>query len=182
MAQLLKEKNPAVVFDLVATWARADQTYQAQGAWFGKPVDAMTNDVRAGYDQAYAAVAGLHAIAPVGQAWLRAMRAGVAVFNPFLPVPPGQIDLWSFDHYHASTYGYYLTALVLFGTVTGHDPRSLGDTECSGYELGMSREQVGALQKVAFEQLSSEGKMKRVPSDRLVNNPESTRCDLVQQK
>ena len=34
---------------------------------------------------------------------------------------------------------------MVFGGVTGLDPRSLGDTECSGHELGLSRPQVTAL-------------------------------------
>ena len=51
--------------------------------------------------------------------------------------------------------GYYLEALVIFGTVTGRDPRSLGDGECSANELGFSRAEVKALQQVAFDQLGS---------------------------
>jgi hypothetical protein len=43
---------------------------------------------------------------------------------------------------------------MVFGTLTGRDPRSLGEYECSGYELGMSRPQVKALQQVAFDQLA----------------------------
>jgi len=54
-------------------------------------------------------------------------------------------------------YGYYLEALVLFGSITGKDPRSLGTVECSGFELGLSAAQVGALQQVAFDQLAAEG-------------------------
>jgi hypothetical protein len=44
---------------------------------------------------------------------------------------------------------------VIFGTLTGKDPRSLGDNECSAYELGMSRAEVRALQQVAFDQLGN---------------------------
>jgi hypothetical protein len=37
------------------------------------------------------------------------------------------------------------------------DPRTLGDNECSGFELGLSGSQVDALQQVAFDQLAAEG-------------------------
>jgi hypothetical protein len=43
------------------------------------------------------------------------------------------------------------------GNITGRDPRSLGDAECSAYELGFSRADVKALQQVAFDQLVSAG-------------------------
>jgi hypothetical protein len=65
--------------------------------------------------------------------------------------------LWSYDNYHASSYGYYLEALVLFGSITRRDPRSLGENECSGFELGLSPTQVVALQQVAFDQLNVAG-------------------------
>ena len=29
-----------------ATWTRADQTYQPQGHWYGKPVNAMADDLQ----------------------------------------------------------------------------------------------------------------------------------------
>ena len=45
----------------------------------------------------------------------------------------------------------------MFGTITGRDPRSLGDHECSGYELGLARAQVKALQQVAFDELAAAG-------------------------
>ena len=59
--------------------------------------------------------------------------------------------------------GYYLEALVIFGRLTGRDPRALGDNECSGYELGLTRSHVKALQQVAFDQLAAEGKITPAP-------------------
>jgi hypothetical protein len=53
--------------------------------------------------------------------------------------------------------------LVVFGNLTGLDPRSLGKNECSGFELGMSRHAVNMLQQAAFEQLVSESKVKAAP-------------------
>jgi hypothetical protein len=95
----------------------------------------MARDVRAAYDKA-AREAAATAVIPVGEAWTRAIEAGVADANPYDGIDAGKVDLWTYDHYHASTYGYYLEALVVFGGVTGRDPRSLGDAECSGFELG----------------------------------------------
>ena len=157
MSELLRVRNPAVEIRLMATWPRADQTYEPRGAWYGKPIEAMAHDLRAGYDRAVAATPGLKPVVPVGDAWIRAMHAGVADANPYDGIDAGKVDLWTNDHYHASNFGYYLEALVVFGSVTGLDPRSLGENECSGYELGMSRPQVGALEQVAYDELAASG-------------------------
>ena len=164
MSDLLRARNPAIEIRVMATWPRADQTFESWGAWYGKPIEAMANDVRAGYDQAAAATPGLKPVVPVGDAWIRAIHAGVADGNPYDGIAAGKVDLWTWDHYHASTFGYYLEALVVFGSVTGLDPRSLGDNECSGYELGLSPTQVGALEQVAFDQLAADGGIKPAPS------------------
>ncbi len=163
MAALLREKNPKVEIYLMATWSRADQIYPAEGAWAGTAVDVMARDVRAAYDTA-AREAAATAVIPVGEAWNRAIQAGVADGNPYDGIDAGKLDLWTYDHYHASTYGSYLEALVIFGGLTGRDPRSLGDAECSGFELGLSRQQVAALQQVAFDQLAAGGTVRAMPS------------------
>jgi hypothetical protein len=157
MAEFLKKKNPAVDVRLMATWSRADQTYEPTGHWYGKPIDVMANEVRAGYDKAAAGSAIVKGVIPVGEAWDRAMRTGVADANPYDGIEPGKVNLWGDDNYHASNYGYYLEALTIFGSITGRDPRSLGLNECAAVDLGISPEQVGALQKIAFDQLSAAG-------------------------
>ncbi|HWW28516.1 MAG TPA: SGNH/GDSL hydrolase family protein [Steroidobacteraceae bacterium] len=159
MAEFLHTKNPAAEIRVMATWPRADQTYEPKGAWYGKPIEAMARDVRDGYDRAAAASPHIKGVVPVGDAWVRAMHTGVADPNPYDGIDAGKINLWTYDGYHASAYGYYLEALVLFGSLTGKDPRSLGTAECSGFELGLSAAQVGALQQVAFDQLAAEGAM-----------------------
>ena len=156
MADFLRKGNPKVELYLMATWSRADQTYQPKGAWAGQPIEAMARDVRAAYDKA-AAGAAVKAVIPVGEAWTRAMQAGIADPNPYDGIEAGKLDLWTYDHYHASAHGYYLEALVIFGNITGRDPRSLGDTECSAFELGFARADVKALQQVAFDQLAATG-------------------------
>jgi hypothetical protein len=157
MAEFLKNKNPAVDVRLMATWSRADQTYERTGHWYGKPIDAMAHDVRAAYDQAAAGSPIVKGVIPVGEAWGRAMRTGFADANPYDGIDPGKVNLWNSDNYHASIYGYYLEALMVFGSVTGRDPRSLGQNECVAIDLGISPAQVGALEKIAFDQLSASG-------------------------
>ena len=163
MSALLRTRNPAVEIRVMATWPRADQTYDPHGAWYGKPIEAMAHDLRAGYDKAAAATPGIKPVIPVGDAWIRAIRTGVADANPYDGIDAGKVDLWTWDNYHASTFGYYLETLVVFGSVTGLDPRSLGENECSGYELGLSRPQVAALEQVAFDQLVADGATRLVP-------------------
>ncbi|MEY2878929.1 MAG: hypothetical protein RLZZ15_1309 [Verrucomicrobiota bacterium] len=155
LADLLHAKNAAVDIRLVATWSRADQTYPATGRWHGRPIEEMALDIRAAYDRAAATSPAIRAVVPVGEAWNRAMKTGVADSNPYDGLAFGQINLWTHDHYHASSYGYYLEALMVFGDLTGLDPRSLGKTERAALELGMSVGQAEALQKVAFDELTA---------------------------
>jgi hypothetical protein len=154
VAGLLRSHNPKVGVRLIATWSRADQVYSEKGPWHGRPVDQMALDVRHAYDAA-ASSASIASVIPVGEAWNRAMKTGVADPNPYDGVTFGQVDLWTYDHYHASTFGYYLEALMIFGDLTGLDPRSLGKSERCAFELGLSQEQAVALQKVAYDQLSA---------------------------
>src|SRR5476649_602859 len=156
MADVLRAKNPKVALYLMATWSRADETYPAKGAWAGQPIDAMARDVRAAYDKA-AAASSVKSVIPVGEAFTRAIQTGVADGNPYDGIEAVKLNLWTYDNYHASTYGYYLEALVIFGSVTGRDPRSLGQNECSAFELGLSRSEAKTLQQVAFDQLASSG-------------------------
>lgn len=162
MSEFLRSKNADVEVYLTSTWSRADQTYVADRPWSGKPIEQMALDVRAGYDQA-AAAAKVTAVNPVGEAFSRAMDLGFADANPYDGIELDRFNLWTWDHYHASTYGYYLEALVVFGNLTGIDPRALGVSECSGFELGMSQGEIEALQRVAYEQLAEEGRVTANP-------------------
>ena len=162
MADFLRKGNPKVELYLMATQPRADETYPKEGAWHGHPIEAMARDVRAGYDEA-AKAAAVKGVIPVGESWIRAMQTGVADPNPYDGIEAGKLDLWTHDRYHASSYGIYLEALVVFGSLTGRDPRSLGARECSAYELGFSQAQVRALQQVAFDQLASADLVKPNP-------------------
>jgi hypothetical protein len=154
MAALFEKRNPAVDIRLAATWTRADQTYTPKGHWYGKPVSAMADDLRAAAEQARAANPAVRGILPVGEAWNRAMATGVADPDPYDGIAYGQLDLWTYDHYHASVAGYYLSALVTFGAITGIDPTSLGAHEKSADALGLSDAQTAALQTIARDELA----------------------------
>lgn len=168
LASALHAVNPKTDLRLEATFPRADQVYGPKGAWLGKTQADMAQDIRKGYDLAAKSHPTIKGVIPVGQAWVRAMDAGVADSNSLDGVDAGKLNLWTFDHYHASTSGYYLKALVVFGALTSRDPRSLGPNECSGFELGLSPAEIKSLQQVAFDQLAQEMTIKptnyQVPS------------------
>lgn len=161
LADLLRVRNPKVELFLTSTWSRPDQVFRDTGAWKGKPIEVMAKDIRVAYDKA-AEGAGAKVV-PVGEAFNRAMAVGFADTNPFDGIDAGKINLWTNDSYHASTYGYYLEALMVFGRVTGRDPRSLGSDECSGMELGLSGAQVTKLQQIAFDELAAAGPLRPNP-------------------
>jgi len=177
LAEVLRAKNPHVAIYLMATWSRADHVYPAKGAWSGTPIDVMARDIRAAYDQA-ATGAKAKAVIPVGEAWTRAMQSGVADPNPYDGVEAAKLNLWTYDSYHASAHGYYLEALVIFGSLTGRDPRSLGELECSAFELGFARADTKALQQVAFEQLAATDAVKPAPAAAPVKPATARRCGV----
>ena len=154
-AQLLHDKNPNVDIRLTATWSRADQTYPetAPPVWKGKPIQQMGQDVQAAYEQAVKEEPRYAGIVPVGLAWNRAIDSGVADANPYDGIDANKIDLWAYDHYHASSYGYYLEALMDFGKLTGHDPLELDGKDRVAEALGISPQQSHALMQVAHDTL-----------------------------
>ncbi|MHA3840464.1 PEP-CTERM sorting domain-containing protein [Sphingomonas aestuarii] len=157
MAILFTKHNPAVDLYLMASWSRADQIYRVDGPWRGTPIGRMASDLRVAADQVAATNPAVDGVIPVGEAWTRAMEAGVADPNPYDGTSYGQIDLWSYDHYHASAAGSYLQALTIFGRITGIDPRSLGRGEAAAEEIGLSQDQAAALQRIAAETLGLAG-------------------------
>ncbi len=149
LADVLHGQNSNVDVRLVATWSRADQTYLPQGHWYGRPIAAMALDVRAACDRAVAASSHIRSVIPVGEAWNRAMEMGLAESNPYAPGAGRRLNLWAPDSYHASTAGYFLEALVIFGAVTGRDPRTLGRDESAARALDVPADVVIALERVA---------------------------------
>jgi len=153
ITDMFRAKNPKAEIWLSATWSRADQTYPDGKPWHGKPIQQMGRDIAAAYDLA-AKNAHVTGVVPLGLAWNRAMDGGIAEDNPYDGIAANKINLWSWDNYHASAYGYYLEALLVFGKVTGRDPLSLGDSETVADDMGFSKPQTHALQQIAHDQLA----------------------------
>ncbi|MBP6900463.1 MAG: hypothetical protein KBC73_10260 [Burkholderiaceae bacterium] len=169
--------NAAAQIYLYQTWARpnlinapgatsidprtGNASYSgAPAASFYGSLEAMTQDLVNAYAGAAAFAGadgsgGIAGIAPVGQAFLRAVTSGVATRDLYAAdaLSDGLIDLWFNDGTHASVAGSYLAALTLFGTITGVDPRSLGAGEIAAADLGLSSTEASALQAVAAAQL-----------------------------
>src|ERR1019366_3844213 len=154
MAKMFRARSPKADVRLTATWSRADLTYLSTGHWYGKPIGQMAKDVRAGYDQAAAGSPLIAGVIEVGSAWNRAIDSGFADPNPYDGIEPGKVDLWAYDNYHASSFGYYIEALMVFGSVTGKDPLSLGPKETAAMELGISPAQATAMQQIAHDELA----------------------------
>jgi hypothetical protein len=150
----LTARNPQAKIYLDSTWSRPDKTYPANQPWSGKPIQQMALDVQKGYDAAYKAAPKAVGVIPVGLAFNRAIAVGFADPTPDDGTAAGQVNLWSFDNYHASSFGYYLEALMMFGRITGKDPMSLGDRERVAIDLGFSPAQAHALQQIAHDQLA----------------------------
>lgn len=98
---------------------------------------------------------GIAGIVPTGQAFLRAVQSGVATRDMYAldAGTDGLIDLWFNDGTHPSKHGSYLSALTLFGSITGLDPQSLGKNEIAAFDLGISQADALALQRVAALEL-----------------------------
>ena len=156
LAHMAKAENPGAQIYLMATWSRADQVYKPGTPWSGKPIATMAEDLRAAADRVRKSSADVFGVLPVGEAWNRAMAASVADPNPYDGIAFDQLDLWAYDHYHASIHGYYLEALIVFGRITGVDPVTLGKDERAADDLGISKAQATALQRIASEQLAGD--------------------------
>jgi hypothetical protein len=98
---------------------------------------------------------GITGVVPVGQAFLTAVQAGFATRDMYAPdaATDGLIDLWFNDGTHASVHGSYLSALTLFGSLTGQDPMQFGANEIAAAELGIAPGDAVLLQMVASYQL-----------------------------
>ena len=74
------------------------------------------------------------------------------------------MNLWWDDYLHASKYGSYLSALMLFGAITKIDPWSFGASEQAALDLGIAPGDAVRLQRVASDQLASAGiALQRMP-------------------
>lgn len=148
LAILLRQRNPRVRIYLAATWTRPDLVHAKPGPWRGKAFPTMALDLRRAADAAARRIRA-SGVVPIGEAFNAAVATGIADPNPYDGVAAGQLDLWAYDHYHASIAGYYLEALCVFTKITGVAPTALGKTEASADELGLSDAQTEKLQHAA---------------------------------
>jgi hypothetical protein len=140
--------------------ATGNATYSgAPATSFFSSIEEMTTDLRNNYAAAaqYAAAdgtGGFAGVVGVADAFLRAITSGVATRNMYASdaLSDGLIDLWFNDGTHASTAGSYLSALTLFGSLTGLDPIMFGASEIAARDLGLSATDAVALQRVASAQ------------------------------
>lgn len=136
---------------LYETWARPDLTFPAGQPYSGQPLSAMQTDLHNAYYAANATF-GFAGVAPVGDAFLRAVNEGVANPKPYQAAPAGTLDIWDTDRYHASKYGSYLSAAVMLAELTDVDPRTLAtgaNTAAAG--LGIASADAQRLNLIAYE-------------------------------
>jgi len=154
LEQTIHTANKSADVYLYETWARADLTYPARGPYHGESIEVMAKDLHDSYSREFTHNGHFRGLAPAGDAWMRAIHAGVAEADPTHP-ETGKINLWGPDSYHPSIYGAYLNALVLLDQITGKDPRALGAQEKAAAELGIAPEIAVTLQRIAYEQVHS---------------------------
>lgn len=159
LTQGIHAANPQAEVFLYETFPRSGFTYESGRPYFGEPIETMGSDLHAGYFSMLELEPSIHAVSPVGDAWLRAIQQEVADRNPYDGIDPGKVNLWAADNHHASEYGCYLNALVLFGTATGLDPRTLG-YEQTAIELGIASNTAIRLQQIASQTLAASSSTK----------------------
>jgi hypothetical protein len=131
--------------------------YEAEG------LAGMTADLSAAFARKASENAGFAGVIPVGEAFQRAVDDRIAkgdgfygsdgVYSPY--EPRDKINLWWDDYLHASKHGSYLSALVIFGTLTGISPASFGASEKAAADLGINPGDAVRLQRVAADQLEA---------------------------
>lgn len=150
LRNLILSNNPAAEIYLYETWASptsvANQGYTNSGG-----LQAMQDDLRDATYNVYYGL-GLTGVARAGEAFLRAVNQGVADPNPANGITPGMVNLWAADSRHASAYGSYLAAAVLYAEITGADPRSLSvGAGSAAAGLGLDATAADSLNRIAYE-------------------------------
>jgi len=121
----------------------------------------MTSDLHTSFYNKASTNSGFAGVVPVGDAFQRAVDLGLVKTANFYTTagvyataqPSDPVNLWWIDYLHESKYGAYLYALVMFGTITGHDPQSLGANESAASDLGIASSDARMLQQMAGLQL-----------------------------
>ena len=133
--------------------------YEAEG------LAGMTADLVAAFAAKAAGNPNFTGVIPVGEAFQRAVDNWIAKADGFYnsagtyaaEEPSDKVNLWWIDYLHASRHGSYLSALVIFGSVTGISPASFGASEQAAADLGINPGDAVRLQRVAADQLAASG-------------------------
>jgi len=156
---------PTASVYLYETWARADEAQALGSSSYSTNLTSLFTSYHNVYYRAAVLDGNIAGVAAVGDAWQLAINNGVATANPYTS-STGPF-LWygingvnnpaitSADEYHPSIYGAYLSALVLYGQITGHDPALLGSGEQAASALGISSTIAMQLQGIAHTQIYS---------------------------
>ena len=151
------------------TWARADTANANETANTTAAFTTALQTLTTAYHSAFygaAANDGLIAgVASTGDAWQLAINSGYVGSDPFLSSTgpflwyglnaTNNPTITVADEYHPSIYGAYLSALVLYGQITGQDPAALGSAEAAAASLGISSTLATQLQATAHTQVYS---------------------------
>jgi hypothetical protein len=160
MAALYAAINPQVKFYILDSWTHADKVPHADAPWRRTPTQLTGKDGLASYERA-AKAAGAHVsgIIPLGLTWNIAIAEGVADDDPYDDAGASKMNLWAYDGYHASSFGYYLEAAMDFGKVTGKDPMMLAPKgkDHVAEDLGISPIQQQQLLRLAHDGLAAQG-------------------------
>lgn len=140
-----------------ATTGQNDLWYTSQPTTAANLAD-MTADLHKSFYDKVASNPAFAGVAPVGDAFQRAVNQGFAKSSGFYKADgtydestPLPINLWWLDRTHPSKYGSYLSALVLFQTITGRNALSLGAGELAAADLGIASDVAVRLQRIAQE-------------------------------
>ena len=147
LENVIHKARPETKIYLYETWAYPLKTYPENPSDPLASRRAMSGDLQTGYESAFSTVGHFEAVAPVGDAYLKLTAGQVAQSRE----TPAAVDLLDNDHKHPSVSGSYLSALVLFQTITGCNATRLGPDERAARDLGIPREEVLALQGTADE-------------------------------
>lgn len=130
LGQETRQRGAAPVY--FETWARAPGDAVYQETWSGGDPAGMQKGLRDGYLEA--AKEGGGTVAPVGDAWERALAR--------MPAPA----LHDVDGSHPTKLGSYLAACIFYRRLVGKNAAGLG-----GIPAGVSAEQAALAQQVADE-------------------------------
>lgn len=155
LQDMILAKNPKARVIIYGTWA---SPASAKSQRYGDNLQAMQKDLREAFRHLQARSArtpgkpDYFAVAPVGDAFMRAVELGYADPDPSDGISAGLFYLWDSDNRHAGKYGSYLAAAVFFGKITGIDPRTLGAGEgTAAADFGISPVVAKQLHQIAYD-------------------------------